>query len=174
MAVAATNITNFVKYPLGNGDWAFRFTYTGPSSYTSGGEDLTRTVCRAAMEGISEIFFLGCNAAYKSSDGSTGALAAFEILNDGTNVGTFHFYNSVDAHTHDMKAIGGLTSSEALFLDASQKFGKTAATDRTIVGSTSATTGGVVATADDILSSEAAASGNYSGHVVKCWGIGRM
>mgnify|MGYP001571590060 CR=1 FL=1 len=51
------------------------------------------------------------------------------------------------AHTHDMLGIGGLatTSNEALFLDASQKFGKNAATNRTIVGSTSATTGGVVA-----------------------------
>jgi hypothetical protein len=47
-------------------------------------------------------------------------------------------------HSHDIKAIGGLTSSEPLLLDASQVFGKNAATNRTIVGANSATTGGVV------------------------------
>ena len=47
-------------------------------------------------------------------------------------------------HTHDIKALGGLTSSEPLLLDASGVFGKNAATNRTIVGANSATTGGVV------------------------------
>lgn len=47
-------------------------------------------------------------------------------------------------HTHDIFALGGLTSSEPLLLDAAVSFGKNAATNRTIVGSTSATTGGVV------------------------------
>jgi hypothetical protein len=64
----------------------------------------------------------------------------------GTNGAPAFTGAALGTHIHDIKAIGGLTSSEALFLDASQKFGKNAATDRTIVGSTSATTGGVVAT----------------------------
>lgn len=173
MAVAATQITDFHKSPIGDGVWFIRFKFTGPSSYTSGGEVLTKDVCRQAMEGISEIYSLMVPRAMPTG-GATSVGCGFEIQNTSTNTGTFHYYNSVDAHTHDIKAIGGLTSSEALFLDASQKFGKTAATDRTVVGSTSATTGGVVTTADDIADNEAAASGNYSTYVAYCFGIGRM
>jgi hypothetical protein len=173
MAVAATNITDFHKWPMGDGLWGIRFKYTGPSSYTASGEVLSKTVCKAAMEGISEIYSLMVPRAMPVG-GATSVACGFEVLNTSTNTGTFHYYNSVDTHTHDIKAIGGLTSSEALFLDASQSFGKTAATNRTIVGSTSATTGGVVATADDIADNEAAASGNYSTYIAYCYGIGRM
>lgn len=88
---------------------------------------------------------------YDQSNGGLGAAFTFDKTNQKirmmiTAAGTLAV--TMNAHTHDLKAIGGLTSSEALFLDASQKFGKSAATDRTIVGSTSGTTGGVSATTD--------------------------
>lgn len=103
----------------------------GALTYPSGGIPLTKAK-------------LGCPAnllSFKILDGgaASGVIVKYDYANQ-----KLRLYNSVSAHTHDIKAIGGLTSSEALFLDASQKFGKTAATDRTIVGSTSATTGGVV------------------------------
>ena len=104
----------------------------GSLTYPSGGVPLTKAK-------------LGCSV----------RIVSLQILDNGSGDGydykydyandKIRIYNSQGSHTHDIKAIGGLTSSEALFLDASQSFGKNAATDRTIVGSTSATTGGVVA-----------------------------
>lgn len=47
-------------------------------------------------------------------------------------------------HAHDILALGGLTSSEPLLLDAAVSFGKNAATNRTIAGANSATKGGVM------------------------------
>lgn len=172
MAVTATQITNFRKDPVGNGRYEISFLYTGPASYTSGGEVLTRTVCRQAMQGISQIDFLIPAPAANTTDFSTFTDIAFQPINDGTNVGKIHLYNEAPGHTHDMLAKGGLTSSEALFLDASQSFGKTAATDRTIVGSTSATTGGVVAAAAGTTSTEASAATNYSGLASWFFGFG--
>lgn len=49
------------------------------------------------------------------------------------------------SHVHDILALGGLTSSEPLLLDASVKYGKNAATNRTIAGANSATNGGIQA-----------------------------
>lgn len=87
---------------------------------------------------------LGCpttvEALIVTNAGSTG----YHFTWDGTNKKLLMFQSPAETHTHDIKALGGLTSSEALLLDASQNFGKNAATNRTIVGSTSANTGGVV------------------------------
>lgn len=54
-------------------------------------------------------------------------------------------------HNHDMLFKGSLTSSEALFLDAAQKLGKAAATDRTLLGVSVATDGGVKTVAAGLL-----------------------
>ena len=54
-------------------------------------------------------------------------------------------YTPAPSHNHNLLAKGGLTIAEDLGLDSSQKFGKNAATDRTI--SSSAANGGVVAAA---------------------------
>jgi hypothetical protein len=162
MAVAAGDITNFHKYPIGNGDWYIRFTYTGPASYTASGEVMTRAVCKAAMEGISEVFSLPPTLAIPSG-GATGALCAFEVINDGTNTGTFHFYQGSDAHTHDFLIVGGQAAAThthdmtiiggqgAAGTDAvtapagTDILGKQEAGNAAILGADVATKGGVVA-----------------------------
>src|SRR5688572_16015963 len=110
MAVAAGDITEFGKAPLGNGFWQIWFKYTGPASYTSGGEALTKAVCRAACEGISEIEFLTAAPAGGSSY-ATGALCTFEPTNTSSETGQFHFLNAADAHTHDILVIGGTAAA---------------------------------------------------------------
>lgn len=164
MAFSASDVTNFKKHPIGNGDWFIRFTLTGPASYTSGGEALSRTVCRQAMEGISEIFSLPPSTGYLAADGSAAVMCAFEVLNDGTNVGKFHFYQGSDAHTHDFLLKGGQSAAththdfrveggQAALADQDDDrvgiytdvIGKEAATDVVIAGADSATKGGVVA-----------------------------
>ena len=49
------------------------------------------------------------------------------------------------AHTHDLIYIGGVTITEPVAIEAGDKLGKNAATNRTIAGVDSATKGGVVA-----------------------------
>ncbi len=175
MAVAATDITDFHKWPMGDGVWGIRFKYTGPSSYTSAGEVLSKTVCRAAMEGISEIYSLMVPKAMPVG-GATGVDCGFEVLNTATNTGTFHFYNSVDAHLHSFLVVGGTAAAgtDAINIKGASPvvIGKEAATNATSLGG--ATNGGVQLSTADIQDAEAAASGNYSTYIAYCFGIGRM
>lgn len=101
----------------------------GALTYPAGGVPLTKAK-------------LGCPTNIDELQIMDAGTSGFNIKFDSAN-GKIRLFNPVGAHTHDITVIGGLTSSEALFLDASQKFGKNAATNRTIVGATSATTGGV-------------------------------
>lgn len=174
MAVAATQITDFHKWPMGDGVWGIRFKYTGPSSYTASGEVLSKTVCRQAMEGISEIYSLMVPKAMPVG-GATGVDCGFEPTNTSTNTGTFHFYNSVDAHAHDFLVKGGTAAAGTDAINIKTVIiGKEAVTDATSLGVDSATKGGVLSSAADIQDAESAASGNYSTYVAYCFGIGRQ
>ena len=85
---------------------------------------------------------LGCPNVVESLQVVDQGTSGYRFQYDTANSKLVMIYGG--SHTHDIKALGGLTSSEPLLLDASQNFGKNAATNRTIVGSTSANTGGVV------------------------------
>lgn len=87
---------------------------------------------------------LGCPTVVESISIVDVATSGYRFNYDQSAKKLVMFQSPAQTHTHDIKALGGLTSSEPLLLDASQNFGKNAATNRTIVGSTSATTGGVV------------------------------
>lgn len=171
MAVAATDITDFHKYPIGDGVWAIRFKYTGPSSYTASGEVLSKTVCKAAMEGISEIYSLDTPLAMPVG-GATCAQIGFEPLNTSTNTGTFHFFNSTNAHTHSFLVKGGTAAAgtDAINIKATV-IGKEAASDATNTGTTN---GGVQNSTAGISTAEAAAAGAYNTYICYCRGIGRM
>lgn len=91
-----------------------------------------------------EIGKLGCPNVVESFIVFDKGTSGYSFSYDQTNKKIVMFQAPAQTHTHDIKAIGGLTSSEPLLLDASQVFGKNAATNRTIVGANSATTGGVV------------------------------
>lgn len=151
---------------LGPGSKMISGTWTLPASYTNGGEVLTNAILAAkfGFKKIRQLIFTptgGVDAAFDAGAASAG------------NQGKLHVYQSgIQAHTHDITAIGGLTSSEALFLDASQKFGKNAATNRTIVGSTSATTGGVAPVTAANTATEVVAGQNLASSTIKfmAWG----
>ncbi len=87
---------------------------------------------------------LGCPTVVEALIVVNAGTTGYQYTWDGTNKKIVMLQAPVQTHTHDIKAIGGLTSSEPLLLDSSQVFGKNAATNRTIVGANSATTGGVV------------------------------
>lgn len=89
---------------------------------------------------------LGCPSIIESLVIVDKGTSGYSFMYDQSAEKLVMFQAPAQTHTHDIKAIGGLTSSEPLLLDASQVFGKNAATNRTIVGANSATTGGVVST----------------------------
>lgn len=160
MALAAADLTVRKVIHLGKGYRKVIGRWTPSGTYTSGGEALTTAIAAAAL-GLTSIDYLNFTPLVPAA-GTTYALPVYDHTAGGSNLGKIHVQSAVAAHTHDIKAIGGLTSSEALFLDASQSFGKTAATNRTIVGSTSATTGGVVNNTAVTVGTELAAGTDLS------------
>lgn len=167
MALAATDFTGFVKIGGANGKYIFMVKYTGPASYAAP-EVLTQTIARAAFQGIG---FIDAMIPSPAFNGSGGAVEVqFEPTNTGGNVGNLRFMNATHAHNHDMAIIGGLTSSEPVFLDASVSLGKTAATNRTVLGATSSTTGGVKNAAAAAAATEVTSTTNLSTY--SCWFIG--
>lgn len=174
MAVTAAQITNFKIVNSANGLVDFIFTYTPGSSYTASGEVLTRAVARAGLQGISEIYSLACNLAYKTADGSDGSVAAFEILNTATVAGTFHIYAATDAHLHSFLVVGGTAAAGTDELNIKGTtpvtIGKEAATNATNVGGVG---GGVQNSSIDVLASEVAAASNFSAYSIQCRGVGR-
>lgn len=161
MGILAADFTVTSTIKLGKGKRQVVGRYTPSGTYTSGGETMTAAIASAAL-GLSTITYfnftplvtaVGTTYSNLVYDGTPTALGKIHAQGGGTSAHTHDLLviggQTAQTHTHDMKAIGGLTVSEALALDASQKFGKNAATDRTIVGSTSATTGGVVTASTD-------------------------
>jgi hypothetical protein len=171
MAIAGSQITNYGHFGIGNGVRMIWGTVTGPTSYTSGGEAITKAVA-SSIWGASDIKVLACSPAAGAS-WATGALVNFEPTpTHATNAGEFHFFNAVDAHTHDILVIGGTAAAgtDALNVKATV-LGKEAATNATIDGASSATEGGVVATTADTAAAEAAAATNYSTFTFHIFGL---
>lgn len=174
MAVAGSEITNSGRSPLGNGKWLIWGTITGPASYTSGGEVLTRAVC-SSIWGVSDITQLSCTPAGGASF-ATGVIVNFERTgSSSTNVGEFHYYNSVDAHTHDMKIIGGqaAAATDTVFCPAATDLlGKQEAGNADILGADVLTKGGVMLSTIDVPAAEAASTTNFSTFSFTVIGIG--
>lgn len=90
----------------------------------------------------------------KGKMGCPNNIESMTIVDVGTSAYQFMYDQSAEklivlnpSHTHDMKYIGGITATEPVAIQTGDTLGKNAATDRTIVGSSSATKGGVVAVA---------------------------
>lgn len=172
MAFATSQITEFGKSPIGNGFWDFWFKFTGPASYGSGGDAMTKANAKAALEGISEVKFLVAAPA-GNADYTSGAFCTFEPVNDGTDAGVFHFFNSTPAHLHSFLVKGGTAAAGTDTVNIkSLVIGKEEATDRTNLGG--ATNGGVQNSTAVAAATEATAATDFSTYT--CWfrGVGKM
>lgn len=172
MAVATTQITNFRRFPRGNSRFDIEFLYTGPASYTAGGEVLTKTVAQQAFEGVGNIDYL-IPAPAAGSSFATMCDVAFEPINDGTNAGKIHFYNGTDAHTHGLLLTGGQAAGVAVQVtpdSAAGIIGKTTATNFTLAGGTS----NIQNSTANAVASENAGAQNYSTFQVWFRGSGSM
>jgi hypothetical protein len=148
MAIAGSQITNYGHFGMGNGKTLIWGYITGPTSYTSAGEDITRAVC-SSIWGVKDILGLACSPAGDTTF-AAGAICNFErTASDATNVGTFHFYNSgSDGHTHDLLIIGGQAAAGTDTVQGAAGdliLGKEEAANALIAGADEATKGGVVA-----------------------------
>ncbi len=172
MALAVTDFDKVTVLPKGNGKFEIAARYTGPASYASGGELLTPAKCKSIFAGVGQIDYLQVTPAFPASGGATATMVAFEPVNDGTNVGKFHFYNAMEAHTHDILIIGGQAGSTTNDIaNYANTLGKQETTNATIAGATSATLGGVVATAVGTTSSQITSTTNLSS--LSCWVFGQ-
>jgi hypothetical protein len=174
MAVAGSEITNAGRSGLSNGKWLIWGTITGPASYTSGGEVLTRAVC-SSIWGVNDISGLACSPAGNTTH-ALGAVVNFERTgSSSTNVGEFHYYAAADAHTHDLKIIGGqaAAATDTLFVPAATDLlGKQEAGNADVLGADVLTKGGVMLSTADVPASEAAAATDFSTYTFFVWGIG--
>jgi hypothetical protein len=171
MAIAGSQVTNYGHFPIGNGVRMIWGTVTGPTSYTSGGEVITKAVA-SSIWGASDIKVLACSPA-GGSTWATGAMVNFEPTpTHATSAGEFHFYNAVDAHAHDFLVKGGTAAAGTDALNIKTVIiGKEAATDATSLGADSATKGGVLATAADTAAAEGASTTNYSTFTFHIFGL---
>jgi len=161
VALAATQFTRQKVSWLGPGVKRVTGVFTGPASYTSGGEALTLAIARAAL-GLKEVRSLQFTAAVKASDGTSVDLVFDHNVVANTSHGkirartsgsTAHTHDVLiiggqtpATHTHDVKVIGGTAAAGTDALNVKTLIlGKEAATDVTVVGADSGTKGGVVA-----------------------------
>jgi hypothetical protein len=165
--MALGTFSNIQRSAVGN-RWLVTGTYTPSASNQSATGDAITAAALKQMR-LSKIDTL----IFQQIHGNSAAnLAGIAWERNTTAGGKIHIYNAVAPHTHDVLALGGLTSSEPLFVDAAVSFGKNAATNRTIVGATAATTGGVMPSAALANSTEAAA-GNFSAYRAEFICVGR-
>jgi hypothetical protein len=168
--MAIATVTGYNRSPMGNGKWLIWGTITGPASYTSGGEVLTRAFC-SSIWGVSDIQGLAVSPAGDATH-ANGVICNFERTgSDATNVGEFHFFNAVPAHLHSFLVKGGTAAATTDVVNIkSLVIGKEEATDRTNLGG--ATNGGVQNATAAKDASEVAASTDLSTYTFFVWGIG--
>lgn len=164
MALAATQFTAVRRYGLSPGRWTVTGTFTGPASYTSGGELLTNAILKAAL-GLRSLIFIDFTPAIPAA-GTTATEFAFDHtpVTPGTDQGKIHAYaGGGGAHTHSFLAKGGQAAAgtDALSIKGTTPvtIGKEAATDATNIGGVG---GGVQAVTATTAASEIAGTTDLS------------
>lgn len=146
MALAASDFTLVKRRGVAPGTWVVTGKYTGPSSYTSGGESLTNAILKAAT-GLNTITTASFSPMFNTS-GNTGVSVVFDhVAVVGTSQGKIRFVNQGStAHLHSFKVIGGQAAAgtDTITVKGSSPvvIGKEEATDKTALGG--ATNGGVL------------------------------
>lgn len=169
MAIAASDFAFVEEAVMGPRMRMKIFTWTGPASYTSGGESLTTAIGNAL--GFKEIHAVQVNRLVKASDGTSVGVAFDHNGTAGTNFGKFRAVGGgVAAHAHDFLVKGGTAAAGTDALNIKTVIiGKESATDATSLGVDSATKGGVLANTAGTTAAELTATTNlsaYTGRVV--------
>jgi hypothetical protein len=168
MSIAASNFTNTKKFGHSTSYAEVRGKFTGPASYTSGGEQITTALAKAAFRGLTAVDSVTFGTGFKSGD-STGLLATWDFNpTAGTDFGKIRFfYTGQSAHTHDFVVSGNVTTSGTIVLatglgGSAPALGRTNGTNQTLVGGGAANIQNSTAT---LAGTEVAAGVDLSGYV---------
>ena len=98
MAITTANFANTKRWPIAAGRWGFRTTFTGPSSYTSGGEPLTNALCLAAL-GLTRVESVQCSPIAGNSFANDSSLSFDHNAVSGSSQGKLHIYDQTGTNT---------------------------------------------------------------------------
>ncbi len=175
MALASTQFTALKRTPLGAGRWMVTGTFTGPASYTSGGEDLTNALAKSSL-GIARVNVLNFTDLVDENNSALCIKLEFDHNRTSTSQGKIRAVNvGQTAHTHDMKIIGGQAAAGTNTVTspaATDLLGKEEAGNADILGADVLTKGGVMLSTATAAGSEVTATTNLSGYVCAFMAIG--
>jgi hypothetical protein len=170
VALAASQISNLKRAPIGGGLWMVTGTFTGPASYTSGGEDLTNALAKSCF-GIQRVNHLSFTDLVDENNTALAVTALFDHNRTTTSQGKIRFVAAgVTAHTHDISIIGGqaAAATDTVFCPAATDLlGKQEAANALVLGADVATKGGVVAAAAVAAGAEVASTTDLSGYICR-------
>ena len=169
MALAATQFTRKKTTLLGAGMKMVVGTFTGPASYTSGGEDMTNALAKAIF-GMANVRYLHLTMLIDNDNAALGVAAAFDHARTASSQGKIRFLNTLPAHLHPFLVKGGTAAAGTDTMNIkSLVIGKEEATDRTNLGGTN---GGVQNATAVAAGSEVTAATDLSGYVCAFMAIG--
>ena len=169
MALAATQFTSKKTVLLGAGMKMSVGTFTGPASYTSGGEDMTNALAKAIF-GMVNVKYLSFTPLVDNDNAALAVGVAFDHAAAGSSQGKIRFVNALGAHLHSFLVKGGTAAAGTDTMNIkSLVIGKEEATDRTNLGGTN---GGVQNATAVVAGSEVVAATDLSGYVCRFMAIG--
>jgi hypothetical protein len=169
MALATTQFTNLKKIPVCPGTYMVTGTFTGPASYTSGGEDLTNALALSSL-GIRRVNSLHFTSLVDENNSSLASGCEFDHARTSTSQGKIRFLAATRPHTHDMKIIGGQGAAGTDTVtgpDATDILGKQDAGDSDILGADVLTKGGVMLSTQQSFQTEISAGVDLSGYICR-------
>lgn len=169
MALASSQFTNIRRRGLAPGVYVVTGTFTGPASYTSGGEDFTNALVKASL-GIQNIQQLVFTRLVDDDNSSLAVGCEFDHARTTSSQGKIRFIAATRPHTHDFLVKGGTAAAgtDAINIKATV-IGKEAATDATNTGTTN---GGVQNNTQQTSQLEVSAGAALNGYVARfiCYG----
>jgi hypothetical protein len=169
MALATTQFTNLKKIPVCPGTYMVTGTFTGPASYTSGGEDLTNAKALGAL-GIRRVTDLHFTNLIDENNAALAVGCEFDHNRTTTSQGKIRFVSATRSHTHDMKIIGGqaAAATDTVFVPAATDLlGKQEATNADVLGADVLTKGGVMLSAQQNVRTEVDSGTDLSGYICR-------
>jgi hypothetical protein len=174
VALASTQFTNLKRHPMGAGRWMVTGRFTGPASYTSGGEDFTNALAKSSI-GIARVNSLVFNNLIDNDNAALSIGLEFDHARTSTSQGKIRAINlGQSAHLHSflVKGSQAAAGTDAVSSKGSSPnvIGKESATDLTSLGG--ATNGGVQNSTATAAGSEVTAATDLSGYICEFVAIG--
>jgi hypothetical protein len=144
-------------------------TFTGPASYTSGGEDMTHALAKSCL-GIRRVNTLSFTDLIDENNTALRVGCQFDHNRTTTSQGKIRMIAATRTHTHDMKIIGGqaAAATDTVFVPAATDLlGKQEAGNADVLGADVLTKGGVMLSTQQEAAVEVTSTTNLSGYICR-------